>query len=187
MQVLMVRRILLSSGVLVAVVLALAAPSFGGTGAVASSGGVLLVDGDGGVPMFRVPNAAVGVPETRCITVTNAGTRPVAARLFAHVDGRLGKALLVRVTRGTLPASVTFPSCDGFAPDAAVDAGLGSGVVYDGTLAAFAGRFAKAPSDPGTWQPGVTRAYEFTVTLSFLPHRGGLGTSASFNWKARGS
>jgi hypothetical protein len=60
-------------------------------------------------------------------------------------------------------------------------------VVFDGTLGAFSGRFAKATSDPGSWAPGVTRAYEFTVTLTKLPKRGGPATSASFNWKARGS
>jgi hypothetical protein len=183
----MLRRILLSFGVFAAVVLALAAPSFGGTGAGTASGGLLLVDGDGGAPMFQVPHAVLGVPMRRCMTVTNAGTRPVEARLFAHVNGRLGKALSVRVTRGTLPGSASFPRCLGFVPDPSVNTGLGPGVVFDGTLRAFSGRFAKATPDPGWWAPGVTRAYEFTVTLTRLPNRRGLGTLASFNWKARGN
>jgi hypothetical protein len=183
----MVRRILLSFGVVAAVVLALASPSFGGTGAGTSSGSVLLVDGDGGAPMFQVPTAVLGVPETRCMTVTNAGARSVHARLFARVDGRLRKALRVRVTRGTLSGLVSFPSCAGFVPAPSVDTGLGPGVVFDGTLGAFSGRFAKATPDPGSWAPGVTRAYEFTVTLTKLPKRGGPATSASFNWRARGS
>ncbi len=182
----MLRRILLSSGVFAAVVLALAAPSFGGTGAGASSGGVLLVDGDGGAPMFQVPTLATGVPQTRCMTVTNAGTRPVDARLLAHVRGRLRKALTVRITRGTLPPGVSFPGCVGFTPDPSIDTGLGPGVVYDGTLAALARRYAKATPDPGLWAPGVKRAYRFTVTLTYRPSRGILATSATFNWKARG-
>jgi hypothetical protein len=183
----MLRRILLSFGVFAAVVLALAAPSFGGTGGGSSVGSVLLVDGDGGAPMFQVTSAIVGVPETRCMTVTNAGTRSVDARLFAHVDGRLRKALSVRVTRGTLSAAAAFPSCAGFVPDPSVATGLGPGVVFDGTLGAFTGRFAKATPDPGSWAPGVTRAYEFAVTLTYVPHRHNLATSVAFNWKARGN
>ena len=65
---------------------------------------------------------------------------------------------------------------------------LGPGVVFDGTLGAFSGRFAKATRDPGSWAPGVTRAYEFTVTLTSLPtNRRGLGATARFEWKARGN
>ena len=144
----MLRRILLSGVVFALTVFALAAPSFGGSRAGTSSDGVLLVDGDGGAPMFQVPDMAVGVPAARCITVTNAGTRTVDARLFAHVNGRLSNALQVEVTRGASAPTDAFPGCAGFVPDASVDQGLGTGVVFRGTRGELSGRYAKATPDP---------------------------------------
>ncbi|HXJ64624.1 MAG TPA: hypothetical protein VNN79_12790 [Actinomycetota bacterium] len=183
----MLKKLLLSGVVAALTVFALAAPSFGGSRAATSSGGVLLVDGDGGTPMFQLPEMAVGSPAVRCITVTNAGTRTVNARLFAHVDGRLRNALQVEVARGVAAPTNPFPGCAGFVPDPSIQQGLGTGVVYRGTVADLSGRFAKATPDPGAWAPGVTRTYRFTVTLASLPDRNRLGTTVGFVWKARGS
>jgi len=183
----MLRKLLLSGVVFALTVFALAAPSFGGSGAAMSSGGVLLVDGDGGTPMFQIPDMAVGAPAVRCTTVTNAGDRTVTARLFAHVDGRLRNALQVEVTRGVAAPTDAFPGCAGFVPDPSIHQGLGAGVVFRGSVADLSGRYAKATPDPGAWAPGVTRTYRFTVTLTWLPDRHHVGTTAGFVWKASGS
>jgi hypothetical protein len=183
----MLRKILLSGAVVALVVFALAAPSFGGSRPAVSTRGVLLVDSDGGQPMFELPQMAVGAPAVRCTTVTNAGGRAVLARLFAHVHGRLYNVLQVEVARGALAPTATFPNCDGFAPDPSIQLGLGDGVVFRGTVNELAGRYGNAVRDHGLWQPGVTRAYRFTVTLTGLPHSGPLATTVGFYWKARGA
>jgi len=111
----------------------------------------------------------------------------VNAKVFAHVDGRLGNALQVEVTRGAATPKAAFPSCAGFVPDPSIHQGLGTGVVFRGSVAQLSGRYAKATPDPGAWAPGVTRAYRFVVTLASVPDRKDLGTTVGFVWKARGS
>jgi hypothetical protein len=183
----MLRRTLLTTGVLVGVLFAMAAPSFGGSGGGVPGGGSLqLVDGDGGVPMFRMTGMAVGDAPTRCTTVRNAGTRPATTRLFAHVGGHLPRRLQVEITRGRLPVGLPFPSCAGFVPAADVDRGLGPGVLYRGSMARLPRRFGAGIRDPGPWLAGATRAYRFTVTLVSLPKGRHHGATVVFVWRARG-
>jgi hypothetical protein len=180
----MLRRTLLTTGVLAGVLFAMAAPSFGGSGGGVSGGAVVLTDDDGGVPMFQVPAMTVGTPIDRCISVTNSGTGPVAAHLFAHAKGRLRSSMQVEVTRGSLTPGTAFPSCTGFVPDPTVDRGLGTGVVYQGTLAALTKHRSSVATDPGVWLPGTPRTYRVTVTLTAIPSGEPLSTRASFVWKA---
>ena len=181
----MIRRTLMTACVAAGLVLALGAPSFGGSGGVASGDGLLLVDADGGAPMFEVPDMAVGAPHERCTQVTNAGSRAVDARVFAHTRGRLRNTLQVEITRGALPPGMAFPACAGFVPDITIDRGLGPGVIFRGTVGDLSGSFARATADPGTWAAGETRAYRFVVTLVRMPSRPDLATTASFVWKCR--
>ena len=60
-------------------------------------------------------------------------------------------------------------------------------MIYRGSVADLSGRFADATPDPGTWAAGTSRDYRFVVTLTRLPDRHDLGTTASFVWKARGA
>jgi hypothetical protein len=183
----MLRKLLLTTGVLVGVVFALAAPSFSGPRSDTSGDSVLLTDDDGAAPMFQVPHMAVGVPTRRCLTVTNAGSRPAVAHVFARAKGRLRNAIQVEITRGSLAPATAFPACAGFVPDRTVDTGLGVGVVYRGTLAALARHHWTVALDPGRWQPGRSRSYRVRVTLMRIPPRHHLVTTATFVWKARGA
>jgi hypothetical protein len=182
----LLRRLLLTIAVATGVLFAVAAPSFGGTSGV-SGGSLLLTDDDGGAPMFQLTAMGVGASHERCMRVTNAGTRPVNARVLAHTTGYLVNRLRVEVTRGTLPGGTSFAACTGFTPDASVQTGLGPGVIFRGTLADFATRFSRATPDPGVWAAGATRGYRFTVTLLSAPSNPSSSATASFVWKARGA
>ena len=182
----LLRRLLLTTGALTGVLIAVAAPSFGGPRGV-SGDPVLLVDDDAGAPMFQLAGMTVGTPHERCMRVTNAGTRSVSTKVFAHTTGYLVNRLQVEVTRGTLPGGTSFASCTGFTPDATVQTGMGPGVIFRGTLADLATRSQLATTDPGVWAAGATRGYRFTVTLLGAPSNPSSSATATFVWKARGA
>jgi hypothetical protein len=106
--------------------------------------------------------------------------------VFAHAKGRLRTSIQVKVTRGSLAPGTTFPSCTGFVADPTIHVGLGTGVLYDGTLAALTRHRATVAPDPGLWLPGAHRTYRITVTLTAIPSGLPLATRATFVWKAFG-
>ena len=193
------RRLLLS---LVAVGLAAAAvtaatwSSFSRTSAnpsnAFSAGTVDISDNDAGAG-FSPPTMAPGDSTSGCIRVTYSGTLAAGVRLYASFTGGLAQYLDLTITRGGESAP-SFPACTSFMPDSTDYLGSGAGVVYTGSLAAFAsahGDYASglvdAPGSAQTWSSGSAHSYRFTVTLpSGAPAAAqGLSASATFTWEAR--
>jgi hypothetical protein len=105
------------------------------------------------------------------------------------VSGSLAQYLNLVITRGT-QAAPSFPSCSGFSADATNYIGAGPGIVYSGTLAAFATAnhdFASGIADPSTWAQGDAHTYKVQVTLpsGAAAAAQGLSSSATFTWEAQ--
>jgi hypothetical protein len=154
-----------------------------------AAGTVDLGDNDAGETMLELADAQPGAADTGCIRVSYTGSLPAAVRLYATTSGTLASYLDLVVTRGvdTTPA---FDACEGFVADGPDYLGLGAGVVYDGTLAAFPGAWAAGVVDPPTggvesWTTGEVRSYRLSVTLADDVAAEGTSASASFSWEAR--
>jgi hypothetical protein len=113
--------------------------------------------------------------------------------MYGANTGTLAQYLNLTITRGT-QVSPTFPSCTGFTADATNYIGSGAGVVYSGTLSAFATSYTNfanglldAPGSAQTWSSGNAHAYMFTVSLpSAAPSAAqGLSSTATFSWEAQ--
>lgn len=132
--------------------------------------GTVFLTGNGGSGSFSGSTAAEpGAESGGCVTVTYGGSLPAQVRLYATTTGDIAPYLTVRITRGT--GSAGFPLCTGFSADADNYAGLGAGVVYDGTVAALptsgaTGLLDPTTADPETWTTGESHSYRYEVTVS---------------------
>jgi hypothetical protein len=136
---------------------------------------------------------APGSSTSGCIQVTYTGSLPAAVHQYASTTGSLAQYLNLTITRGT-QSSPSFPSCTGFTADSTNYVGAGAGVVYSGTLSAFASTYTDyasglvdAPGSAQTWNTNSTHADKFTITLpSGAPSAAqGLSSSATFAWEAQ--
>jgi len=157
------------------------------------TGSVLLTDDDQDTALFSAAGMVPGDLRTRCLTVTYGGTFPAEVRLHADTSGALAPYLNLQVTRGSF-SGPSSPACDGFVPDGVLYLGTSHepGDVYDSTLGAFPGSWAAAAQDPdgtaaGTWIPGESHVYRFTVTLLGNEAARGLTASAAFTFGAQDS
>ena len=153
-----------------------------------TAGSVDLSDNDSGSGLLSLASARPGNTVTGCIRVTYSGSAPAQVRVFGATGGTgLADYLDLTVTRGTLSPASLFSSCTTFAPDATNYLGLGNGVIYVGTVAAFpaaAGALVD-PSAPGaTWNTGDVHSYRFQATLRNDPAAQGKTASPSFTWEA---
>jgi predicted ribosomally synthesized peptide with SipW-like signal peptide len=155
-----------------------------------ASGTVDLSDDDSGSAMLSLTNAAPGASDTACINVTYNGSLPAGVRLYGTTGGTgLDQYLDVVVTRGTI-ASPSFDSCSGFTPDSTTYGYPGTGVIYQGTLQAFADSYGAGVVDPmsgspETWTNGESHAYRFVVTVQDNNGAQGKNATQTFTWEAR--
>jgi hypothetical protein len=193
------RKLMLSLIVLAAAGTAIAGAtwsSFSHTTANPSNGfsaGTVNIAGDDGGAAFSLSNMSPGTNATGCIRVTYSGSLASTVHLYANVTGTLAQYLDLTVTRGS-ESSPSFPSCTSFTPDPADYLGAGAGVVYSGTLGAFASAhsnfangLADAPGSPQTWNTNDSHSYKLSVTLPGTAPAAaqGLSSNATFDWEAQ--
>ena len=162
------------------------------TGNSFQAGSVAISDNDNGNLMMSMTDAKPGSSSTACINVTYAGSLDANVRLFGATTGSgLDQYLTLTVTRGTYGGSTpSFASCTGFVADSTDYLGVGSGIVYSGTLQGFPDGFTAGLVDPlaGTpevWNAGESHAYRFVVTLQDNSGAQGLTADQTFTWEAR--
>jgi hypothetical protein len=157
-----------------------------------SAGTVAISDNDAGATM-SASSIAPGGSTSGCIQVTYTGSLPATVHQHGSTTGSLAQYLNLTITRGTQSAP-SFPSCTGFAADSTNYVGAGAGVVYSGTLSAFASTYTSfanglldAPGSVQTWNTNSAHAYKFTISLpSSAPAAAqGLSSTATFNWEAQ--
>jgi hypothetical protein len=157
-----------------------------------SAGTVAISDNDAGATI-SASSMSPGSSTSGCIQVTYTGSLPAAVHIYASTTGSLAQYLNLTISRGTQSAP-SFPSCTGFSADAANYVGAGAGVVYSGTLSAFATSYSDfasgltdAPGSPQTWATNGAHSYKFTLSLpSGAPSAAqGLSSSATFDWEAQ--
>jgi hypothetical protein len=139
-----------------------------------AAGTVYLTDNSGGVALPGLSSALPGAVATGCVRVTYGGSLPARVRLYVTPTGTITPYLTARITRGTVPAATTFPSCTGFTPDAPNYAALGAGVMYDGPLAGLptsgpTGLLDPTIATPEVWTTGEAHVYRIDITLSTDP------------------
>jgi len=136
-------------------------------GNVVTAGTVTLSDNDGGSALYSLPAAKPGDSATSCIEVAYGGTLDSTVKLYTTgAIGDLGEHVELEIEPGT-QASPSFPSCNGFTPDA-------GGALFDGTLDDFAAAhssYANGLADnPGTsvsaWTTDDSVVYRVTATLA---------------------
>jgi len=157
-----------------------------------SAGTVNIADNDAGAA-FSLPTMSPGSSASRCIRVIFTGSLQSNVHLYGSVTGSLAPFLNVAVTRGS-ESSPSFPSCTTFSPDATNYIGAGAGVVYSGTLSAFASSFTDyasglvdVPGSAQAWNANNSHSYQFTISLpsGASSTAQGLTASATFDWEAR--
>jgi 6-phosphogluconolactonase (cycloisomerase 2 family) len=150
-----------------------------------SAGTVSLTDNDAGEAMFALSNLTPGDTDSGCMQVTYTGSLPALVRLSGTTTGTgLDQYLDLKVTRGTI-GSGSFDDCTGFTADPTNYLGHGAGVVYNGTLAAFADDWTAGLADPEAWTAGETHAYKFQATLADTNAAQGRSVTQTFTWEAR--
>lgn len=157
-----------------------------------ASGTVSLSDNDAGGTLLALTGVQPGASDAGCIKVTYAGTLASNVRLYGTTSGSgLATYLDLKVTRGSYtPSDPGFDSCTNFQPDATNYIGSGAGVVYDGTLQAFADNWAGGLVDPTagspeSWTTGESHVYRLEVSLSNNTAAQGLTAGQTFTWEAR--
>jgi hypothetical protein len=151
------------------------------------SGGVL-TDDDGGSPMFVVTEARPGNSVRRCIGVSFDGGSRASIRLYGTTTGdRMARLVRLTVVRGTMPGTTRFPSCLGFEPNQTDFSGLGSGVLFRGTVAAYPDTAGHGIHDPHDgWTSGESHVYEFVLRVDGVDDAQDRMLGQDFLWTARG-
>jgi predicted ribosomally synthesized peptide with SipW-like signal peptide len=159
-----------------------------------TAGSVTLTDNDAGSAMFNVMGMVPGSTDTGCIKVSYTGTVTSNVRLYGTTGGTgLDQYLDVKVTRGVYtPSDPSFDSCTNFSADATNYIGAGAGVIYNGTLQAYADTYSAGLVDPTSgspeaWTNPENHVYKFEITLqSSAPNAAqGLTATEDFTWEAR--
>jgi hypothetical protein len=168
--------------------------AFSGTtanpGNAGTAGTVALTDNDSGSASFTLSDVAPGDTDTSCIQVTYTGSLPALVRLYGTTTGTgLDPYLTLEVTRGT--GAGTFDDCTGFTADATNYIGQGAGVVYNGTLTAFADDWTAGVVDPRTasvpeaWTTSEAHVYRLRLTVADNNSAQGKNMTQTFTWEAR--
>ena len=184
--------------------LALAVPAAGGVtyaaytattanaGNLVEAGSVKLSDNGDGSSMLSLSGAVPGNTTSACIRVTYAGTLPASVRLHGTTTGTgLDQYLDLKVTRGVYsPTEPAFKSCTNFQADGTNYIGAGNGVIYNGTLQAYADDYASAlvdplPGSPESWTTGEVHVYRLDVTLQNDFSAQNKDAAQAFRWEAR--
>lgn len=149
------------------------------------TGTVALDDNDLGTALFDMPNLKPGATDTKCITVSSAGTLPAKVKLYATPgsvsgDSNLAKTITLKVEQGT--GTSTAGTCS-FQADP-------TSPIYSGSLADFSGTKTNYASGVGTWVTtgsADTHVYRFTYSLPDVSDNTLQGKTASlgFTWEAQ--
>lgn len=156
-----------------------------------TSGSVTLTDNDSNSAMFTMTGMVPGSTEAGCIKVSYTGTVTSNVRLYGTTGGTgLDQYLDLKVTRGT--STDAFDACTNFVADGTNYIGAGVGVIYNGTLQAYADTYAAGLVDPTSgspeaWTNPENYVYKFEITLqSSAPNAAqGLTATEDFTWEAR--
>jgi hypothetical protein len=154
-----------------------------------ATGTVVLSDNDSASPMFTLSALKPGDTDTSCVQVSFTGTLTSHVRLYGTTGGNgLADYVNLQVTRGTWAAG--FDDCSGFTADATDWNGQGAGVVYSGTLTAFADDWAGGtvdpkPSAPEDWTTGESHTYRFQLSLQDSDLAQGKSFTQAFTFEAR--
>ena len=184
--------------------LALAIPAAGGVtyaaytattanaGNIVEAGSVKLSDNGDGSSMLSLSGAVPGNTTSACIRVTYAGTLPASVRLHGTTTGTgLDQYIDLKVTRGVYsPTEPAFKSCTNFQADGTNYIGAGNGVIYNGTLQAYADDYASGlvdplPGSPESWTTGEVHVYRLDVTLQNDFSAQNKDATQAFRWEAR--
>jgi hypothetical protein len=156
-----------------------------------TAGTVTLADNDSDTAMLALSGAKPGDSDTSCIRVSYTGSLASSVRLYGTTTGTgLDSYLTLTVTRGT--ASSGFDNCTGFTADVTNYLGSGAGVIYTGTLQAFADDYAGGVVDPKaatpeSWTTSETHDYKFVITVVDSDSAQGKTATQTFTWEARNS
>jgi len=184
--------------------LALAIPAAGGVtyaaytattanaGNIVEAGSVKLSDNGDGSSMLSLSGAVPGNTTSACVRVTYAGTLPASVRLHGTTTGTgLDQYIDLKVTRGVYsPTEPAFKSCTNFQADGTNYIGAGNGVIYNGTLQAYADDYASGlvdplPGSPESWATGEVHVYRLDVTLQNDFSAQNKDAAQAFRWEAR--
>ena len=156
------------------------------------AGSVSLQSNDSGSTLLSFSSAVAGDSAKGCIKVSYGGSLPASVRLYGTTTGTgLDQYLDLKITRGTYTSpEPSFPGCTNFTPDATNYIGAGAGVVYNGTLQAFADDYASGLVDPtsgspATWNNNDVHVYKLQVTLQNNAAALGKNATQTFTWEAR--
>jgi hypothetical protein len=156
------------------------------------SGSVKLEDNDSGSALLSLTAAVPGNSDSGCIKVTFNGSLSSTVRLYGTTTGSgLDQYLNLRITRGTYtPSEPAFDSCTNFQADSTDYLGVGAGVIYDGTLAAYPDDYATGVVDPHSgspesWTTAEAHVYKIDVTLQNDLSAQGKDAGQTFTWEAR--
>jgi hypothetical protein len=140
-----------------------------------SSDPVTLADDDGAVAMFTATNVGGGDVMSRCLQVTYESSGPADLKMYAALTAAgLAPYLHLVVESGS---GGSFADCSGFA----------GSVLYNGTLAAFAGAhtdFASGLTVPVTPSANPV-SFRFTVQVGNQAAAQGRTAAADFWWEAQ--
>lgn len=131
-----------------------------------SAGTIALSDNDAGSAMFNITNAKPGDSWTRCIKILYSGSLPADVKLYElGGGGPLSPYLKLKLEQGS-QAEPTFPTCNGFTPDAT----NGTGTIYEGPGFGSIGSSWETgapivPFGKAAWGPGEALAFRATLTL----------------------
>lgn len=157
------------------------------TGNVFAAGTVHLTDNDLDAVLYNVSNQKPGVPTSKCIKVTYAGSLDADVKLYASAVATVGQYIDFTLTRGT--GSAAFPGCGDFTAT--------GGAIFTGTLKGFADTHSSYanglvtnPLSATKWIQNDALVYKFDLVLQDDNSANG-GASAlstgshSFTWEAR--
>lgn len=157
-----------------------------------TTGSVSIEDNDAGDLMLSLTDAKPGASTSACIKVTYTGTLFSSVRMYGTTTGTgLATYLGLTITRGTYSSpEPQFASCTNFTPDSQDYLGVGSGVVYSGTLEGFpdtygTGLIDAASSSVESWGTSESHVYRITVTLLDDSAAEGKNATQAFTWEAR--
>lgn len=156
------------------------------------AGSVKLTDNGDGSSLMSMAAGVPGDTSTACIRVTYDGSLPASVRLHGTTTGSgLDQYLDLKITRGVYtPTEPAFKSCTNFQPDGTNYIGAGNGVIYNGTLQAFADDYASGLVDPlagspESWASGEVHVYRVEATLQFDFAAQNKNATQTFRWEAR--
>lgn len=151
-----------------------------------TTGSVVLTDNDSAGALFSTTGMVPASTDTRCITVTYAGTVASPIKLSAVNPTDTGLAADITLTIDVATADAVDASMFG---TSAGCASLPATTLFTGTLASFTSTRTDHVTGLGTtWTPSgnpTHRVFRFTWTLSPASQAPGTSAGATFTWEGQ--